>query len=152
MLNYTFISEYQRPVMPDSVAMLRNPNKSREKKMNQMVSLTKYEHQVLPKLRNQLNQSESVEDVKKFFISTIQELLGLATEGNLSAEYEDISLTPEQAPYYSLSPKIVANDAIKELGYSDLNAVLQRLAEQAAHRHQNLTKNNLKTNLKIKNH
>lgn len=120
--------------------------------MTQMMSLTKYEHQVLPKLRDQLNQSESVEDVKKFFVSTIQEFLGLATEGNLSADYDDITLTPEQAPYYSLSPQIVGSSELKELEDSDLNAVLQRLAEQAAHRHQHLTKNNTKTNLKIKNH
>ncbi len=120
--------------------------------MTQMMSLTKYEHQVLPKLRDQLNQSESVEDVKKFFISTIQEFLGLATEGNLSAGYEDIALMPEQAPYYSLSSQVIDSEAIKDLSDSDLNAVLQRLAEQAANRHKHLTKNNTKTNLKIKNH
>lgn len=120
--------------------------------MTQMMSLTKYEHQVVPKLRDQLNQSESVEDVKKFFISTIQEFLELATEGSLSAGYEDIALIPEQAPYYSLSSQIVDSSAMKELEDSDINAVLQRLAEQAAHRHQHLSKNNTKTNLKIKNH
>ena len=120
--------------------------------MTQMMSLTKYEHQVLPKLRDQLNQSESVEDVKKFFISTIQEFLGLATEGNMSADYDDISLVPEKKPFYSLSSNITENSAIKELGDSDLDAVLQRLAEQAAHRYQHLSKNNTKTNLKIKNH
>ena len=120
--------------------------------MTQMMSLTKYEHQVLPKLRDQLNQSESVEDVKKFFISTIQEFLGLATEGKLTADYDDISLIPDQKPHYSLSSKVIDSAAIKELGNSDLDAVLQRLAEQAANRHKHLTKNNTKTNLKIKNH
>ena len=120
--------------------------------MTQMMSLTKYEHQVLPKLRDQLNQSESVEDVKKFFISTIQEFLELATEGNLSAGYEDIALIPEKAPYYSLSSQVSGSSALKELGDSDLNTVLERLAEQAANRHKHLTKNNTKTNLKIKNH
>ena len=120
--------------------------------MTQMMSLTKYEHQVIPKLRDQLNQSESVEDVKKFFIGNIQEFLGLATEGKLSADYDDISLLPDQKPYYSLSSNIVDSAAIKELGNSDLDAVLQRLAEHAAHRYQHLTKNNTKTNLKIKNH
>ena len=120
--------------------------------MTQMMSLTKYEHQVVPKLRDQLNQSESVEDVKKFFIGTIQEFLGLVTEGDLSADYDDISLLPDKKPYYSLSPKLAGNSAIKELGDSDLDAVLERLAEQAAHRHQHLSKNNAKTNLKIKNH
>lgn len=120
--------------------------------MTQMMSLTKYEHQVLPKLRDQLNQAESVEDVKKFFISTIQEFLGLATEGNLSADYNDISLLPDQKPCYALAPQVTNSVAIKELADSDLNAILQRLAESAANRYKHLTKNNTKTNLKIKNH
>lgn len=120
--------------------------------MTQMISLTKYEHQVLPKLRDQLNHSESVEDVKKFFVATVQEFLALATEGDLSAGYDDISLLPDQKPHYSLSSQVVDNTAIKKLGDSDLDAVLQRLAEQAANRHKHLTKNNTKTKLKIKNH
>ena len=117
-----------------------------------MMSLTKYEHQVLPRLRDQLNQSESVEDVKKFFIATVQEFLSLATEGSLSASYDDITLVPGQTPYYSLSPEVAENASIKALTDSDLDAVLKRLAEQASHRHAHLMKNNTKTNLKIKNH
>ena len=120
--------------------------------MTQMMSLTKYEHKVLPKLRDQLNQAESVEDVKKFFIGTIQEFLGIATNGNVSAAYEDISLLPDQEPHYSLAAPVTDSAAIKELENSDLKAILQRLAEQAAHRYKHLTKNNSKTNLKIKNH
>ena len=120
--------------------------------MTQMISLTKYEHKVLPKLRDQLNQAESVEDVKKFFIGTVQNFLTLATENNLSADYNDISLLPDKTPYYSLQSQITSNIAFKELADSDLNAVLQRLAEQAAKRYKNLSKNKTKTNLKIKNH
>ena len=120
--------------------------------MTQMMYLTKYEHQVLPKLREQLNQSESVEDVKKFFVSTVQEFFELATEGKIQMEYEDISLIPDSKPYYSLSKNVKDCDEIKNMADSDLNAVLQRLAEQAAHRHIHIAKNNTKTNLKIRGH
>jgi len=120
--------------------------------MTQMMSLTKYEHQVLPRLRDQLNQSESVEDVKKFFVATIQDFLSLATQGSLSAGYDDISLLPGKTPFYSLSTALSNDDSLKALADSDLDAVLKRLAEQASHRHANLMKNNTKTNLKIKNH
>jgi hypothetical protein len=120
--------------------------------MTKMMSLTKYEHQVVPKLRDQLNQAESVEDVKKFFIGNIQELLALATDGSLTAEYEDISLLPDQQPSYALSTQLTSNAAVVALADSDLNAVLTRLAEQAAHRYKHLAKNNSKTKLKIKNH
>ena len=120
--------------------------------MTQMMSLTKYEHQVLPKFREQLNQAESVEDVKKFFVGTIQEFLGLATGGNLAANYEDISLLPDAQPSYMLASHVTDSHAMKALAASDLCAVLQRIAEQASHRYKHLTKNNVKTNLKIKHH
>ena len=120
--------------------------------MTQMMSLTKYEHQVLPKFREQLNQAESVEDVKKFFVGTIQEFLELATEGGVAANYEDITLQPDKTPSYTLASPVKNNVAIKALADSDLNAVLQRMAEQASHRYKHLSKNNVKTNLKIKNH
>ena len=120
--------------------------------MTQMMSFTKYENQILPKYRDQLNQAESVEDVKKFFIGTIQEFLGLATDGNLMAAYEDIALLPDESPGYSLKPQVKNSTEMKELKNSDVNAVLKRLAEQAVHRHKHLAKNNTKTNLKIKNH
>ena len=120
--------------------------------MSQMMSLTKYEHQVLPKLRDQLNQSESVEDVKKFFVSIVQEFIALATDGKVSADYDDITLLTDESPFYSLATPVTESVEIKALENSDLNAILQRLAEQAAHRHIHLMKNNSKTNLKIKNH
>ena len=91
-------------------------------------------------------------DVKKFFVATIQEFLQLATEGKLLANYEDISLQPAKSPYYSMSKAITDNEAYKSLTTSDMDAVLQRMAEQAAHRHKHLEKNNEKTRLKIKNH
>lgn len=120
--------------------------------MTRMMSFTKYEHQILPKYRDQLNQAESVEDVKKFFIATIQDFLHLATEGKLTVDYAEISLQPEKQPGYSLEPAIQNSSEMKEMKNSDVNAVLKRLAEQAVHRYKHLAKNNTKTNLKIKNH
>ncbi len=120
--------------------------------MTQMMSLNKYEHLVIPKFREQLNQAESVEDVKKFFVGTVQEFLGLATDGTLSANYEDISLIPDAQPPYMLASEVTDSSAMKALEASDLCAVLQRIAEQASHRYKHLAKNNLKTNLKIKHH
>ena len=120
--------------------------------MTQMMSMTKYEHQVLPKFRLQLNHAESIEDVKKFFIGTVQEFLQLATEGGLAASYEDILLLPDKTPSYSLTSEVMNNVAMKALEDSDVGSVLQRMAEQASHRYTHLTKNNVKTNLKIKNH
>ena len=120
--------------------------------MTKMMSLSKYEHKILPKLRDQLNQAESVEDVKKFFVGNIQEFIGLATEGNVSADYEDISLLPDQDPSYELAPRLSGDAGMLALTDSDMNAILSRFAEQAAHRYVHLAKNNAKTKMKIKNH
>ena len=120
--------------------------------MTDMKSLTKYENQVLPRLRDQLNQAESVEDVKKFYVGIIQEFLNLSTDGEVTADYEDISLLPEQDPCYVLAPQLTNSAAIKALENSDLNAIMARLSEQSANRYKHLAKNNSKTNLKIKNH
>lgn len=120
--------------------------------MTHVISLTKYEHEVLPKFRAQLGHAESVEDVKKFFVAAVQELLSLATGGELVADYEDIKLQPDDAPYYTLNKNILDSVPIKALGASDLSAVMQRIAEQAAHHHNHLAKHNEKTNLKIFHH
>ena len=120
--------------------------------MTQMMSLTKYEHQVLPKLRQQLNISESVEDVKKFFIGAVQEFLRSATNNDVEAEFDEIELCPDQHPAFALASELEENATMQELKASDMYAILGRLAEQAANRYTHLSKNTVKTNLKIKNH
>ena len=52
--------------------------------MSQMLSLTKYEHEVIPGLRDQLNHAESVEDVKKFFDYSMRELFDRVFDGGSS--------------------------------------------------------------------
>ena len=79
-------------------------------------------------------------------------MLFRSTNGDVAADYEDISLLPGQDPCYALSPQLTNSTAIKALADSDLNAILARLSEQAAHRFKHVAKNNTKTNLKIKNH
>ena len=44
--------------------------------MSKRLSYTKYEQELLPDFRAKINRAESTEDVKKFFVRTIQELFG----------------------------------------------------------------------------
>jgi hypothetical protein len=44
-----------------------------------------------------------------FFVGIIQEFLSLATDGDVTADYEDISLLPEQDPCYALAPQLKNN-------------------------------------------
>ena len=120
--------------------------------MTTNISLSKYEKQVLPKFRDKLNQSESEEDVKKFFVETIERFLGLATDDAIKFQYDDIRLMPDQPPYYHLSQQLLDCEAMKALQNSDLTSVLKRIAEPAVHRYMHLAKHPEKTNSKIKGH
>ena len=44
--------------------------------MARQLSFSKYEQELRPELRQNLNIAESTEDVKKFFVYTIQKLFG----------------------------------------------------------------------------
>ena len=49
--------------------------------MARQLSFSKYEQELRPELRQNLNIAESTEDVKKFFVYTIQKLFGKVLEG-----------------------------------------------------------------------
>ena len=114
-------------------------------------SYTKYEREVLPVLRDKLNHAESVEDAKKFFVQEVTGLLQQVFEDELNINQEDIRLMPEAAPYYELMGGLVANPAIaREFAESDLDEILQRIGQQAAHRYTHLAGNPAKTESKIR--
>lgn len=120
--------------------------------MTTMTSLSRFEKLVLPKFRDQLNQSESEEDVKKFFVETVERLLNLATNNAVDPQYNDIQLVPGQHPFYQLAPALAECEPMRALENSDLRYVLKRIAEPAAHRYQHILKHPEKTNSKIKGH
>lgn len=120
--------------------------------MTTNIPLSVFEKQVLPKLRNQLNHAESEEDVKKFFVETVERLLSMATGRSASPQYDDIVLVPEEEPYYRLAPGLLNSEAVQALNNSNFEAVMKRLAEPAAHRYKHIAKHPEKTNAKIKGH
>jgi hypothetical protein len=103
-------------------------------------------------LRNQLNHAESEEDVKKFFVETVERLLSMATGRGVTPKYNDIMLVPEKSPWYRIAPDLLNSEALKALRSSDFDAVMKRLAEPAAHRYQHVAKHPEKTRSKIKGH
>ena len=119
--------------------------------MTEQESFTKHEHTILPNFRENINRSESTEDVKKFFIYSIQELFKHVFEGRINFEYEDIALTPESDSSYRLSERILnSKDFSSVWKNSDLSRVISRLAESALHRYKHLKKNPGKTDSKIR--
>ena len=119
--------------------------------MSRQSSYTRLEKQVVAGLREKLNHAESVEDVKKFFVQAVQGLLQQVFGDQLTIRYEDVSLQPDRSPYYALHGELVSSPLLQsEFGQSDLDEILRRIAQQAAHRHTHLAGNPAKTQAKIR--
>ena len=119
--------------------------------MATMHSYTNYENRVVPGLRQNLNKSESPEDVRNFFAHAARELLDSVMEGVTQIGYEDIALLPGSNPPYVLSDRLTGLEAFKAVwNSSDLAQVLARIAEPAVRRYKYLQKNLERTEAKIR--
>ncbi|MBN1931751.1 MAG: hypothetical protein JW786_09115 [Desulfobacterales bacterium] len=119
--------------------------------MTKQLSFTKYEHEILPEYRQNLNKAESTEDVKKFFVYTVRELFKNIFEDKIDFEYDDISLMPDSKVNYKMSERLVSTEAFASLwSDSDLPHLIARLAESAMNRYNHLEKHQEKTDAKIR--
>jgi hypothetical protein len=120
--------------------------------MTTRVSYTKYENRLLPSFREKLNMAESTEDVRKFFVYTMRDLLDAVFEQKLDLDKEDIVFDPESEPPYSLGQGLTAHREFTPVWEgSDLPRVVSRLADSAVRRYRHLEKNPGKTTSKIRN-
>lgn len=121
--------------------------------MSRFDSYTKIEREVTPKFRESMGLAESTADVRKFFAYSMLELVNgvlAGQDGEFDVYYEDITLTPEQAPGYALSPRLAAHPPLAAaLRESDLPAILARFAEVAGNTFKYLQKKPEKTESKI---
>ena len=118
--------------------------------MARQLSFSKYEQELRPELRQNMNIAESTEDVKKFFVYTIQKLFGRVLEGKEAFTYEDIRLEPQEQSGFIISDKLLENPDFAAVWInSDLSNIVKRLAGAAGNRHKHLQKNPAKTEAKI---
>lgn len=117
-------------------------------------SFSKIEKELLPAFRQQIGSAESTEDVKKFFVHTIQGLVSQATEGELKPHYEDIRLNhagKADECQFNLSDTITTHSGFSTIwGDSDLKHIVGRFAAAACNRYKHLEKNPEKTEAKIR--
>ena len=119
--------------------------------MTTQFSFSKIENELLPGFRKRLGAAESTEDVKKFYVYTMQDLFRQAFSGNLNLEYGDISLQPNQDQPFALNERIKEQaDFVAIWKNSDLSHVITRFTETAIHRYKHLEKNPAKTEAKIR--
>jgi hypothetical protein len=118
--------------------------------MARQLSFSKYEQELRPELRQNLNIAESTEDVKKFFVYTIRKLFGKVLDGKEAFRYEDIQLAPLEQSGFIISDKLMGNSEFAAAWQnSDLSNIVKRIANAAGNRHKHLQKNPAKTESKI---
>ena len=119
--------------------------------MTTQFSFSKIENELLPGFRRRIGAAESSEDVKKFYVYTMQDLFRQVFSDNLNLEYGDVSLQPTQDQPFVLSKRIKARaDFVVTWKNSDLSHVMTRFSETAIHRYRHLEKNPAKTEAKIR--
>jgi len=122
--------------------------------MTVQLSFSKIEKELLPAFRQQIGSAESTEDVKKFFIHTILDLVARACGDDVKPRYEDIHLKDtgnSDECKFSFSDSLTANPKFSSIwGESDLQHIVDRFAVAACNRYKHLKKNPEKTEAKIR--
>lgn len=118
--------------------------------MARQLSFSKFEQELRPELRQNLNIAESTEDVKKFFVYTIQKLFDRVLEKKEAFTFEDIRLDPQEQNGFIISSKLLGDpDFAAVWQHSDLFNIVKRIADAASNRFKHLQKNPAKTEAKI---
>ena len=119
--------------------------------MTTQLSFSKIENELLPKFRKKIGTAESTEDVKKFYVYTMQDLFRRAFSGKVDLDYNDIALMPNQDPPFSLTESFQDKaDFSSVWNTSDLSHVVSRFTDTAINRYRHLEKKPAKTESKIR--
>lgn len=116
-------------------------------------SFTKLENEALRNLRRKLNNAETTEDIRNFFVRTTQSFFETVFEGEMNFDPDDILLIPETEPHYVLGKQIRSTDTFDATWrHSDLPRVVGRFADAAARRYRHIAKHPEKTDAKIRSY
>ena len=103
--------------------------------MEKKKSFAKIEQNIRHTFRNNLNTAESDEDVKKFFVYAVKELVEEAYERRIPIGYDDLSLDQGEKDGFACSKNLKKNNEFMQLwNSSDLPTIVKRLAENALNR------------------
>ncbi len=120
--------------------------------MGKQISIVKHENTILPGFRKKISRAESTEDVKKFFVYSVRELLVNIFQDKKFYDFDVIKLSPMGTPHYEFNKSISSSAEFSSVWKnSDLPRVIGHMAEAAIHRHWHLEKKPEKTTSKIRN-
>jgi hypothetical protein len=119
--------------------------------MSRQLSFTKLEKELLPTYRRKMGSAESTEDVKKFFVYIVQELLNKVYGDKITFEYSHIRLDPGTPPHYQINDQLKSlDDFISVWESSDLSHIVSRFTDTAMNHYNHLARNPAKTESKIR--
>ena len=119
--------------------------------MSRQLSFTKIEKELLPAYRQKMGAAESTEDVKKFFVYIVQELLNKAFGDKITFEYGHIKLDPGTPPHYMINDQVKSQDDFTVVWESsDLSHIVSRFTDTAMNHYNHLAQNPAKTQSKIR--
>jgi hypothetical protein len=122
--------------------------------MKKQMSFSNLERKYAHELRNKINHSENVSDLRRLFQHTVSNfLLEVFEEEDFTIREEDIQFDPEHKKYYSISDELQRKPAFKKIwDNSDLPNLLHRFSKAINNHYVALNKHNERTEKKIRSH
>ncbi|RJX29815.1 MAG: hypothetical protein C4531_09785 [Desulfurivibrio sp.] len=119
--------------------------------MTTQLSFSKIENELLPEYRRKIGSAESTEDVKKFYVYTMRDLIRQVFAGRIDPGNDDIALVPDREPSFVISSGLNDKEDFSSIwNSSDLPNVVSRFTETAVKHYRHLEKNPKKTEAKIR--
>ncbi|UZP66707.1 hypothetical protein N1030_13965 [Desulfovibrio mangrovi] len=110
--------------------------------MTRQMSFTKIQQEITPAFRQRMDHAESTEDIKKFFVHSMQDLFSRALESDIPVEYEEITLEPESEHGFMLADSLMGRDSFYQTWtQSDLPSIVGYFAQYAVKRFRHLERN-----------
>ena len=118
--------------------------------MGIQISYSRIASKVRPRFRNNLNQAKSDEEVKKFFVYAVLELLDKIFEGKVSAKFGEIELGKGSKQPFIIHQRIMHDITFMNAWFnSDLPMIMERFAATAINHLKHLEKMPDKTESKM---
>jgi hypothetical protein len=118
--------------------------------MNDLLSLTKYEREFSPHLRQRVNDAERVADVQQAFAEFLRVILSRITGTQVVLDEGDVRVDPKVPDGFVLGPGLTEkHEYARFLEHSDFLAILRRQAKDAANRITHLERHTLRAEAKI---
>lgn len=100
--------------------------------MSEHKSFSKIEQDVRHTFRNNLNTADSTEDVKKFFVYAVQDVIEQVFQGKLEITFDDIWLDQDTEAGFVINKTLKSNPEFHQLTEnSDILQIIARMAEKA---------------------